>query len=112
MSLNPPIPDLSPDARLLLNRMELNRGYELADLQALAPGASLDALREAMQELWIARQVERDGYTGWRRHRSAPAHEAPSQRERERVATHGRAPDRVRPEELFDHDAFASFFKE
>jgi hypothetical protein len=103
-------PVLSPDARRLLQRMEFNCGYELADLQALAPGASLDGLREAMHELWINRHVERDGYSGWRRHRSAPAHQAPSSTERE--AARGRAPERVRPEDLFDHHAFDSFFKE
>jgi hypothetical protein len=55
-----------------------------------------------MHELWINRQVERVGYAGWRRHRSASPHRPhPVSRE---VQT-------VKPEDLFDYDTFADFFK-
>jgi len=46
--------------------------------------------------------VERVGYSGWRRARSAPPHRSES--------VSGPAPS-VTPDELFDHDTFADFFK-
>lgn len=93
---------LSEYARSILDRMEPERQYEPEELRAFVPDASIERLREIMHELWINRQVERAGYAGWRRHRSASPH----------------ATDRVsgdvqpaKPEDLFDHDTFAEFFK-
>jgi hypothetical protein len=55
-----------------------------------------------MHELWINRQVERVGYSGWRRHRSAPPdHPDPVSRQIQAV----------KPEDLFDYATFADFFK-
>jgi hypothetical protein len=93
---------LSDDARVILESMEPERRYGLQDLLALVSGASVGQLREVMHELWIARQVERVGYTGWRRARSEPAHR------REAVA-HETQP--VTADALFDHATFADFFK-
>ena len=93
---------LSADARVILDRMEPDRRYEPQSLLALAPGASLEHLREIMHELWVNRRVERVGYSGWRRHRSAPAHAA---------SPVSGQPEAVKPEDLFDHAAFEDFFK-
>jgi hypothetical protein len=68
---------LSKDAGFILDRMEPDRCYESLDLRAFVPDTSAEGLREVMHELWVNRQVERVGYSGWRRHRSAPAHELP-----------------------------------
>jgi hypothetical protein len=92
---------LSTDARFILDRMELDRPYDVQDLRALAPDTSSESLRDIMHELWVNRLVERDGFLGWRRHRAAPA----------RAADSGGPVAAVRPEELFDHAAFADFFK-
>jgi hypothetical protein len=55
-----------------------------------------------MHELWINRQVERVGYSGWRRCRSAlPDRPHPVSGETQVV----------KPEDLFDHATFADFFK-
>jgi hypothetical protein len=64
---------LSKDARFILDRMEPDRCYESLDLRAFVPDTSAEGLREVMHELWVNRQVERVGYSGWRCHRSAPA---------------------------------------
>ena len=93
---------LSEHASFILNRMEPARVYEPQDLRAFVPDAGVDRLREIMHELWINRQVERVGYSGWRRHRSAPPHR-PHPAAREIQA--------VKPEDLFDHATFADFFK-
>jgi hypothetical protein len=82
--------------------MEPDRRYDADDLRALARGASFERLREIMHELWVARHVERIGYSGWRRHRSVPA-EGPDAGSREVTL--------VKPEDLFDHTTFADFFK-
>jgi hypothetical protein len=93
---------LSEYASLILDRMEPDRRYEPQDLRAFVPDTSLERLREIMHELWLNRQVERVGYSGWRRHRSAPLHRAhPASREIQAV----------RPEDLFDHATFSDFFK-
>lgn len=89
-------------ASRILDRMELDRRYDPQDLRALAPEASVESLREVMHELWVNRQVERVGPSGWRRHRSAPADAA-------QPASRQATP--VKPEELFDHATFADFFK-
>jgi hypothetical protein len=93
---------LSELAKVILERMQPDRVYEPPDLRALLADASVERLREVMHELWINRQVERVGYSGWRRHLSAPPHR-PRQARREVQV--------VKPEDLFDHDAFAEFFK-
>ena len=96
------MPPLSEYARFILERMEPGRQYEPQDLRAFDPDASIERLREIMHELWITRQVERSGYSGWRRHRSAPPHR-PRPVSRETKA--------VKPEDLFDHATFVDFFK-
>jgi hypothetical protein len=93
---------MSPAASAVLERMDPGRSYGPDDLRAFAPGASPERLREIMHELWVNRQVERVGYAGWRRHKSAIDESAAA------VSRDVRA---VKPEELFDHDAFADFFK-
>lgn len=93
---------LSKDAGLVLDRMEADRRYDAQELHALVPDASVERVREIMHELWIQRQVERVGYAGWRRQRSAQPHRS------DPVAGEIEA---VKPEDLFDHDAFADFFK-
>lgn len=92
---------LSEYARFILDRMDPQRRYEPEDLRALLPDAGIDRLRDIMHELWINRQVERVGYSGWRRHRSVPPH----------VAHPAGEVQPAKPEELFDHDTFADFFK-
>jgi hypothetical protein len=82
--------------------MEPDRVYEPRDLRVFVPDAGVDRLREFMHELWINRQVERAGYSGWRRHRSAPPHHPPPASREIRPVT---------PEELFDHATFEDFFK-
>lgn len=93
---------LSEHARFILDRMDPDRLYEPEDLRTFVPDNSVERLREIMHELWISRQVERVGYSGWRRHRSAPPHRADSA---------SREIEIVKPEDLFDHDRFADFFK-
>ena len=100
---------LSKDARFILDRMEPDRCYEALDLRALVPDASAEGFREIMHELWVNRQVERAGYSGWQRYRSAPAHQPPAD------APHGVLPvfrqtKVVKPEDLFDHDSFTDLF--
>ena len=94
---------LSKQASFILDRMEPDRRYEPGDLRAFSRDISSERLREIMQELWINRQVERVGYSGWRRHRSASPHLNLDRPSREVEA--------VRPEDLFDHAKFADFFK-
>jgi hypothetical protein len=93
---------LSEDARVILQRMEPDRQYDAAALQAFVPDVGLDHLREIMHELWLERQVERVGYAGWRRQPSPSPHvpEAASA-----------DVQMVKPEELFDHGPFSDFFK-
>jgi hypothetical protein len=93
---------VSPPASSILARMDPDRSYEAEDLRAFVPGASPERFREIMHELWVSRQVERVGYSGWRRQRSAAGESS--------AAVSGDV-QIVKPEELFDHDAFADFFK-
>ena len=106
---------LGKDARFILDRMEPERCYKALNLRALVPDASAEAFREVMHELWVNREVERVGYSGWRRCRSAPAHQGPVDAQHD---TGGVAPvsgfrqsKAVTPEDLFDHDPFADFFR-
>ena len=91
---------LSEHASFILESMEPDRLYKPQDLRAFLPDASIEWLREIMHELWIDRQVERVGYSGWRRHRYVARPEPVSFEVR-----------LVKPEDLFDHDPFADFFK-
>jgi hypothetical protein len=93
---------LSEYASFILDQMEPGRRYEPQDLRACVPDASVERLREIMHELWINRQVERVGYSGWRRHQSARP-DLPDPVSRETQA--------VKPEDLFDYDTFTDFFK-
>ncbi len=93
---------LSQSARAILDRMEYGRPYDAQDVLDFCPDAGLEHVQEAMHELWVHRQVERVGYAGWRRQRSAPPH-APTP-----AAADNKA---VKPEELFDHSTFAEFFE-
>ncbi|HEY1304578.1 MAG TPA: hypothetical protein VGF24_13545 [Vicinamibacterales bacterium] len=96
------MPPLSEYASFILDRMEPDRRYEQDDLRGLVPDTGIEGLREIMHELWINRQVERVGSSGWRRHRSAPPHlRRPVRREVQPA----------KPEDLFDHETFADFFK-
>jgi hypothetical protein len=106
---------LSKDARFILDRMEPDRCYESVDLRAFVPDASAEGLREVMHELWVNRQVERIGYSGWRRHRSAPAHQLPVDAQfgapAIAPASGFRQTNVVQPEDLFDHGSFTDLFK-
>src|SRR5262245_48185791 len=93
---------LSEYASFILDRMEPARRYEPQDLHAFIPDTSIELIREIMHELWINRQVERDGYSGWRRHQSAPPDVPPPAPREIQI---------VKPEELFDHGRFEGFFK-
>ena len=94
--------NLSEHATFILESMQPDRLYRALDLRAFLPDASVERLREIMHELWIDRQVERVGYSGWRRHRSVPPHRPQPGSLEVQV---------VKPEDLFDHDPFADFFK-
>jgi hypothetical protein len=102
---------LSVRARAILELMEPNCNYEAKDLRTFAPDLTLEHFQDVMRELWVARHVERAGYSGWRRERSdSPATDAA------RVATQRSEPSGarykpVKPEDLFDHDAFEDMFK-
>jgi hypothetical protein len=93
---------LSEYASQILDRMEPDCRYGLKELRAFVPETSVERLREIMHELWINRQVERVGHSGWRRHRSAPA-DLPDPVCRESQA--------VKPEDLFNYATFGDFFK-
>ena len=93
---------LSNYASVILNRMEPDRLYEPQDLCTFVPETNVERIREIMHELWINRQVERVGYAGWRRLRSAPPH---------RPTPIPREVQLVKPEDLFDHERFDGFFK-
>ena len=102
---------LSPRARAILEQMEPNRSYEAKDLRAFAPDITVEHLHDVMRELWVARQVERSGYSGWRRHRSVSPAAAATQSGSHRSAAAGARYTPVKPEELFDHSAFEDIFK-
>ena len=106
---------LSNVARFILDRMEPDRRYEALDLRTFVPDASAEQLQEVMHELWINRQVERVGDSGWQRHRSAPPYQPPvdAQLDARDVAPLSglRQTKVVTPEDLFDHTAFTDFFR-
>ena len=93
---------LSEYARFILDRMEPDRRYEPRDLRVFIRDTSIEHLREIMHELWVNRQVERVGYSGWRRHRSAPP-DVPQPVSREIKV--------IKPEDVFDHATFSDFFE-
>jgi hypothetical protein len=83
--------------------MEADRRYDAAELMMLTAGLNIEALREVMHELWLARQVERAGHDAWRRVSPAAGEAAMRDAASLRVG--------VKPDELFDHDSFADWFK-
>ena len=99
---------LSRDASSILNRMELDRRYEVSDLRAFAADISAESLLDVMHELWINRQVERVGESAWQRHRSAPGHNGAAVSVVPGSAL--RLTKVVKPDDLFDHDTFRDFF--
>ena len=111
---------LSENATTILDRMETDRAYEAAELREFVPGSTSETVRETMHELWVNRQVERYGYSGWRRMPSTCA--AGEVQDVVSVdcqsarggAELGRTKENkaVKPEDLFDHDAFAGIFKQ
>jgi hypothetical protein len=99
------MPACSGRAADILEHMEPNRGYEASELRQFDPELSAEALCEVMRELWIDRQVERFGYSGWRKVRSTSGlPQAPD-------VAGTRQADPVKPEDLFDHDSFTGVFK-
>ena len=114
------MPAMSAHAADILEQMEPNRGYEASELKRFVPALSMEALREVMHELWIARQVERFSYSGWRRVRSTCGSQEASDsmnsvnRGSANTGTPEVAPGQngpVKPEDLFDHDSLAGWFK-
>ena len=110
---------LSEMATTILERMDPNRIYEPLELREFVPDLSPERLRELMHELWVKRYVERCGYSGWRRDQSTCSVQAPPDSGGRMNPLAGRVgqelgrsqPEPVRPEDLFDHDSFAAFFK-
>ena len=105
---------LSKDAQFILVRMEPDRSYEASTLRALVPHTSAEGFREVMHELWVNRQVERHGGSGWQRRASVPAHEVDAQRDAGdgvEPTSRFRQTKVVKPEELFDHGSFGEFFR-
>jgi hypothetical protein len=93
---------LSAESTSILERMEPDRRYQPDELRAFVPDASAEDFRAIMHELWVERQVERVGYAGWRRHRSAPPQQSRPPSGDVQI---------VKPEDLFDHATFEDFFK-
>ena len=106
---------LSRLAGFILDRMEPDRCYEALDLRAFAPDISAEKLRAVMHELWVNRQVERVGYSGWQRHLSAPPYQkqVDSQLDARDVEPVSglRETKVVKPDDLFDHASFTDFFR-
>src|SRR5262245_3107404 len=106
---------LSTLARFILDRLEPDRHYEALDLRALVPDASAERLGEVMHELWVNRQVERVGHSGWQRRRSAPPNQKPVDAQLGAAdvgPVSGRRQTKVvKPEDLFDHALFEDFFR-
>jgi hypothetical protein len=104
---------LSIRAMSVLERMEPQRSYEPTELRAFAPDLSVEELHDVMRELWVQRQVERVGYSGWRRDRSLSPVTETTLQSGSRCGAGARAARHtgVKPEELFDHSAFEGIFK-
>jgi len=104
---------LSVRAISVLERMEPDRSYEPKELRAFAPDLTVEDLHDVMRELWVQRQVERVGYTGWRRHESISPAVEPTLQSGTCRGTGARAArhTRIEPEDLFDHSAFEGMFK-
>ena len=104
---------LSSRAMSVLEQMEPQRSYEPTELRAFAPDLSVEELHDVMRELWVQRQVERVGYSGWRRDRSlSPATETTLHSGTCRgISARAARRTGVKPEELFDHGAFEGIFK-
>lgn len=107
---------LSSDAAAILEVMERNRPYDASELRSLLPRVSREGLREIMHELWVKRRVERFGYSGWRRQESSCAsHDGSAPRSCATCRIASTCADcvalAVRPEQLFEHAAFAGMFK-
>lgn len=105
---------LSRAARFILDRMEPHRCYEVSELRAFVPDVSAETLREVMHQLWINRQVERVGDTGWQRYQSAAAHPRPVDGQlggRDAPGSGVRQTKVVKPDDLFDHGSFTDFFR-
>jgi len=104
---------LTPNAAFVLDRMEPDRAYDASEIRAFIPETSLETVHATMHELWVGRQVERFGFGRWRRSPSSciagevidsvDCHSAPRGAIKETKA--------VKPEDLFDHDTFSTFFK-
>jgi hypothetical protein len=99
---------LSAQARAVLEQMESHYRYDIMELRAFAPALTLEAMNEVMRELWVARQVERTGYSGWRREPSSGNGGSPGTKG---GGGHAAPPKEVKPEDLFDHGAFEGLFK-
>jgi len=104
---------LSRNAAFVLNRMGPDRAYNASEIRAFLPETSMETVRATMHELWVGRQVERLGYGSWRRSPSScTAGEVTDsvvcQSSSRDAAKETKA---VKPEDLFDHDAFSTFFK-
>ena len=98
---------LTARAKSILEQMEPNRSYEPKELRAFAPELTLEGVHDVMRELWVQRQVERAGYSGWRRERSpSPMSEDPGNA---RIGSARSKP--VKPEDLFDHSEFEDMFR-
>ena len=104
---------LSIRAMAVLELMEPNHSYEPKELRAFAPDLSVEELHDVMRELWVQRQVERVGYSGWRRDPSLSPVTETTLHSGTRRGAGARAARRtgVKPEELFDHSAFEGIFK-
>ena len=63
----------------------------------------------------LVQGLERAGYSGWQRHRSAPPHQGAidAQLDARDVASGSgfRQTKVVKPEDLFDHNSFTDFFR-
>ena len=102
---------LSAKAAVILKQMEPGCSYEAKELRAFVPDLTLEQLHDLMRELWVARQVERAGYSGWRRERSASPATQATQSVNHRPASAGLRHKPIKPEDLFDHGAFEDIFK-
>ena len=102
---------LSARAAVILEQMVPACSYEAKELRAFVPDLTVEQLHDLMRELWVARQVERAGYSGWRRERSASPAAAATRSGNHRPASAGVRHTPIKPEDLFDHDAFEDMFK-